>query len=485
MDRTNRRSAFGWNLRSRRRRELSMERLESRELLAATSQDFLYVGDSSNDSIQQFDASTGAYIGTLVPPGSAGLHGPRGIVLDQGNLLVVNQNINLPKNGEVLRYTSQSGAPTSPLVPALNPNAPFAPAGMVVRENVVYVADTGEGSPAGRIVKFNATTGAFLGDLNPSNFKGEFRPRGLVFGPDGGLYVTVSSIGATNSSDPPGYILRFDVATGIDRVVAWNDGDGIDESGQGEAADLHNPIGLVFAPNGKIYVTSNRKDGQSNDENTRIVIIDPATGKELNHIELDPHSLKSPTRLYAQALVFGPNGKLFIPVTVESLSDGTASGAIVTYDPATQQIATFFASSPFQQTIVLPSYLTFKQTDPATLAYKPWHNFVNPVDINDDGSVSPLDVLLIINELNKRKVTDASGRLPDSRATSNFFYDVNGDGFVAPLDAWLVINFLVARVPRAEGESAPLASAESLGFLNEGDPAGDSVAKVRRHWSRL
>jgi glucose/arabinose dehydrogenase len=251
-------------------------------------------------------------------------------------------------------------------------DAPFAPAGVVVRDNIAFVADTGEGSAAGRIAKYNTTTGAFLGKLVPKNFTGEFRPRGLVFGPDGGLYVSVSSIAETDNVDPPGYILRFDVATDTDSVIAWNDGDQVLEENQGEAINLHNPVGLVFSPNGMLYVTSNRKEADTSiDSNTLIVVIDPTSGKELRHIELDPHSVKFPTRLFAQAMVFGPEGKLFIPVVVESLFDGTGSGAILTYDPATQQTQTFFASSPFEQSIVAPSYATFGYTDPATLAYAP------------------------------------------------------------------------------------------------------------------
>jgi DNA-binding beta-propeller fold protein YncE len=130
-------------------------------------------------------------VSSFVPPGSAGLHGVRGFVFDQGNLLVVNQNVDLPKNGEVLRFNAQTGSASTPLVAASNPNAPAWPTGIVVRDNVAYVADTRDDSPSGRIAKYDATSRAFLGDLVPNNFSGEFRPRGLAFGPDGGLYVSL------------------------------------------------------------------------------------------------------------------------------------------------------------------------------------------------------------------------------------------------------------------------------------------------------
>jgi glucose/arabinose dehydrogenase len=354
----------------RRKRRLFFEGLERRELLA---NDILYLGDAFSNSVERFDAINGAYLGSFVAPESAGLHGPRGMVFDQGSLLVVNQNINLPKNGEVLRYNGQTGAPAGALVPFANSDAPFSPAGIVVRDNIAYVADTREDSSAGRVAKYNATTGSFLGELQPQGFLPEFRPRGLVFGPDGRLYVTVSSIAETGSSDPPGYVLSFDIATGDYRMFAWNDGDGQPEAVQGEAIDLHNPVGIAFAPDGLLYVTSNRPDPvvTGADANTRIVILDPITGNERSYFDLDPHTNpeKNPTRLFAQSMVFGPAGKLFIPVLVESLSDGGSSGAILSYDPTTQETATFFASTPDVQSIVVPTYVTFGHTDPATLSY--------------------------------------------------------------------------------------------------------------------
>ncbi len=477
MNRPTRRASSAWHQYARRsKRCLLIERLENRELLSASPLDTLVVGDSASDSVQKFDAGTGAYLGSFVPSGAAGLHGPRGMVFDQGNLLLVNQNVDQPLNGEVLRFSGSTGVAAAKLIPSSNPNAPFAPAGMVTKENVVYVADTGEGSPTGRIAEYDAKSGAFLGNLIPNGFNGEFRPRGLVFGPDGGLYASVSSIAETDSSDPPGYILRFDVSKGSYRVVAWNDGDHIDESAQGETTGLHNPVGIVFAPGGTMIVTSNRLDSSANDENTRLLMIDPLTGKELNRVELDPHTTKQETRLVAQAMVFGPDGKLYIPVVVESLETQTASGAIVTYDPATQLTATFFASSLVEQSIILPTYAAFGHTDPATLAYKPWHSFANPLDVSNDGHVSPIDVLRIVNELNTPTVIDAKGKLPSTRGTSNLNYDVTDDGYLTPLDVLHVVNYLNAH---SQGKSQTLGEGEPAATIQDtlliGDSGTDSV----------
>lgn len=366
---------------SKPKRHLQLEALESRHLLAT---DFLYIGDAGTDSVQKFDASSGAFVGSFIAPGSTEIRGPRGVVFFNGNLLVVNQNSNTPFNGEVLRFNGQTGAPLTPLVSASNTNAPFAPRGLVIRNNVAYVADF-EGSTHPRIAKYNATSGAYLGELVATGFSGDFRPRGLVFGPDGGLYASVFSTALFGSSDPTGYILRFDTSTGGFRVVAKNNGDGVAETGE---VDLHNPEGLVFGPDGRIYVTSNRTNATSGiDENTSIVVIDPATGLQFSRITLTPNSRPdNPTRQFAQAILFGPSGKLYIPYKELSLNDGLSAGGVLTYDPASGQRTALVIPSLFDPPLHAPFYLTFGQTDPATLGYVASPTALPPVLSNLEAS---------------------------------------------------------------------------------------------------
>lgn len=67
----------------------------------------------------------------------------------------------------------------------------------------------------------------------------------------------------------------------------------------------------------------------------------------------------------------------------------------------------------------------------------PWQNATNPMDVNDDGSVSPIDALQVINYLN----SNGAGELPAER-TGGSYLDPSGDNFIAPRDALLVINYL-------------------------------------------
>ena len=72
-----------------------------------------------------------------------------------------------------------------------------------------------------------------------------------------------------------------------------------------------------------------------------------------------------------------------------------------------------------------------------------WQNPDDANDVNNRDSVSPIDALLIINELNDRRFTDPSdGTILSSAGAPPPFLDVDGNGRVTPLDALLVINAL-------------------------------------------
>jgi len=72
-------------------------------------------------------------------------------------------------------------------------------------------------------------------------------------------------------------------------------------------------------------------------------------------------------------------------------------------------------------------------------------NPLNTLDINGDGFVAALDVLIIINRLNERATGLSEPGLPPfdpSKPSPYFFFDASGNGSIEPLDILLVINFL-------------------------------------------
>jgi VCBS repeat-containing protein len=77
-----------------------------------------------------------------------------------------------------------------------------------------------------------------------------------------------------------------------------------------------------------------------------------------------------------------------------------------------------------------------------------WQNPLNRFDVNADGTVSALDVLIIINFLNQ----GLGGPVPIN-AIGPPFRDVNGSDFVTPADVLVLVNRLNQITPDGEGES--------------------------------
>ena len=68
-----------------------------------------------------------------------------------------------------------------------------------------------------------------------------------------------------------------------------------------------------------------------------------------------------------------------------------------------------------------------------------WHNLRSVLDVNDDGLITAIDALLIINELNN---LGPRSLIETDRVDLQGFLDVNDDGFVTAIDALLLINAL-------------------------------------------
>ncbi|HEV3079103.1 MAG TPA: hypothetical protein VGY66_04965 [Gemmataceae bacterium] len=331
---------------------LSLEHLEDRTMMSAAPgipRDILLVGDGNDNSVKRFDADTGTFLGNTVAPGSGGLNGPRGLIFrNPAQLLVVDQNLNEPNPGEILRFNAPGGDFLGNVVSQTDANAPFAPRGMVLGANhILYVGDDGnlDGITLGRLARFNSETGAFLGDLQPSGFTGDFYPRGVVIGPDGMVYASVRNIAATG-----GEIMRWNPATGqfLGDFVDSNAGN-----------DLNRPEGIAFGPDGNLYVASFRADASDTD---KVLEFSGKTGAYIGKIDLD--QVGQP-RAFGQALLFGPDGKLFVPIT----GTGPDTGAVRRYDVSTGTFDDFVPASASGGPLGMPWYLTFGDTNPGTLDY--------------------------------------------------------------------------------------------------------------------
>ena len=118
---------------------------------------------------------------------------------------------------------------------------------------------------------------------------------------------------------------------------------------------------------------------------------------------------------------------------------------------------------------------------------KAWHNPVSDTDVDAINGVTPLDGLLVINELTDREFSDPqTGQLPEANTSSPIrFLDVFENNVVAPLDALLVINDLddVAAVSMSstgstetEANMTPLVVTSRLADANDPDEADETEA---------
>ncbi len=103
----------------------------------------------------------------------------------------------------------------------------------------------------------------------------------------------------------------------------------------------------------------------------------------------------------------------------------------------------------------------------------PWSNPLAPSDINNDGNVSPLDALVIINELARRARTMQPSfavlNSPELGTWRGLYFDQNQDGSVSPLDALRVINELGRANRAALGEQIAAPKLAQIATLNQED----------------
>lgn len=93
-----------------------------------------------------------------------------------------------------------------------------------------------------------------------------------------------------------------------------------------------------------------------------------------------------------------------------------------------------------------------------------WQASPNPLDVDASGFVEPLDVLLVVNDINQNGTRELPATKPQD--FSGPLCDVNGDGLLGALDVLLIVNAI---------NHNPHAPSLSLALSAESDPNGDYV----------
>jgi DNA-binding beta-propeller fold protein YncE len=344
------------------------------------ARDFLYIGDGADNTVKRFDARTGEYLGIFVTQKSSGtqpgepINGPRGLIFDdqEEELLLANQNLGQAQNGTILRYDRETGGFLGALVNFGDPNSPVAPRGMILGELLLVASDEAEDALNDGKLRAYTKKGTFIAELpaplppSPAA-KPHFHPRTVVIGPDGLLYVS-NAPNTPAQGNLQGEVLRYDPDKRVFKDEFVSDL-------QNRHVSFNRPEGLVFGPDGNLYVTSFRTDPGDTDK--ILIFAGPGStnarpGTFLDKIDLEPVGYSQQDRAFGQALLFGPHGFLYVPITGPSIGAGgppigSSTGEVRSYNVHSKKFHVFVPpGAPLGQ----PWYLTFGKTDPATLDYQ-------------------------------------------------------------------------------------------------------------------
>jgi hypothetical protein len=338
---------------------LLLERLEDRQ---CPSSGYLLVPSFDTHNVLRYDAATGAFVDEFVPHKSGGLNQPNALVFGprDHDLYVTSGFYGGPGQVRaVLRYDGSTGEFLDRFTPGSLVdkvvNILFGPDGNV------YVGITVEGPGTSRVARFDAATGAYLGDFVAPGSGGLQTLGGMVFGPSvenpGKLDLYVASTRKSN-------VLRFDGKTGAF----------LGEFVPAGLGGLTAAIGITFGPDGDLYVASSGAlDGGPSSGVFRYQGPTGASPGSFIDTFVTPGSggLLSPF-----GVLFGPDANgdghqdLYVGGSelVPAFHSKEHTSTVKLYDGATGAYLRDFVTAD-SGGLGGPSHMKFTETDPMTLAY--------------------------------------------------------------------------------------------------------------------
>ena len=272
---------------------------------------------------------------------------------------------------------------------------------------------------------------------------------------------------AANSVSEDGRVIGGNTTWGNDTAVVWANGTVkqlVDESG----APAKGAVDVVV--NG-LWGDSDRWVAFGNYDNKPWIAFDDGVARPLEQWLLDHHdiALDDPPQEFG----FLPNFRQYNVIAAKA--DGNNLKIVLVEREVTAQ------------THAIPPSILYGSTRPHLLVV-PLDNSalpleVHPIDVNNDGAVSPLDAWIIINQLNEGKAGLLAERPGLTLAWPNI--DTSGDGVLSALDAIKVINLLNRNSEQSlaasegEGESRGVVSDLSPSLVDIDSVFGELGARTK------
>jgi len=336
---------------------LALETLENRTCPS------LLVGSFYSNSILSFDESTGSFNGALVSHHSGGLVSPRGMVMGTNGDLYVNSGkiFANPSQSSLLVYDAGTGNLVTSLLPQGNHNGQLTygdARGLIFGpDGNIYVASDAENN----ILQIDPSTGTILQAFVPTGSGGINHPQGVVFGPDGNLYVADAG---GNS------VLRYEGPTSPDRLAPGTPLPSPGNTGAifvpSSSGGLDHPASVVFGPDRNLYADSGLFSGVPS-----VLRFDGRTGAPLPSAGNAGATFVAPASgglSTPHGIIFGPDNNLYVSNGF-SITDKSLDGSVLRYDGKTGQFIDTFVqpgSGGFQGA----HFLVFTESDPVTLVYR-------------------------------------------------------------------------------------------------------------------